>query len=150
MTFEEKVKSMKVSEIIQAMIDGLYKEHVKIDMDTYGTSKDGICYGCAATNTICEISVVRPNSYNILKRYALIGEPLTSLYFLEKFENAINCIRIGCITSYNYHASQICIATIPDIFIHMQKILPILKTDTWKHHIHKYQEFADMLKENGY
>lgn len=56
MNFQDKIQSMKASEIIRAMISGLRKEHVKIDMTTFGAARNGTCFGCAATNAVCEIS----------------------------------------------------------------------------------------------
>lgn len=104
-TFKEKVRSMTAKEIIMAMVNGLKKEHVKVDMSTYGDFSEvsGICYGCAATNAVCEISgvvftgehVLSENHYWFLK---------TDGTFLELFETAIDSLRLGQINRYNDRA----------------------------------------------
>jgi len=50
----------KPSDAVQAMIDGLLEQDArkgfKVDMDTFGSSMDGICYGCAATCAVQKIA----------------------------------------------------------------------------------------------
>ena len=42
-----------MSSALQAMCDGLEARHVEIDFSTFGErDENGVCYGCAATNTI--------------------------------------------------------------------------------------------------
>jgi len=64
-TFRQQVLSMTAGEIIMSMVKGLEKPVTKIDMDTYGQTRDGVCYGCAATNTVCKIAKVKFTQNNI-------------------------------------------------------------------------------------
>lgn len=69
MNFKETVQKMTIKEIILAMVNGLKKEHVKVDFNYFGyVAPNGICYGCAATNAICEITKYIPDKYNMLPK----------------------------------------------------------------------------------
>lgn len=109
MNFEEKVRSMSPSEIIMAMVKGLEKPYTKIDMSSYGRGhiQDGkeVCYGCAATNAICEI-VGKPFSFiNISDNRE--GDLECSFDFLDTFECALDYLRTGRIESCNRNLSSI-------------------------------------------
>lgn len=115
MKFEDKVKSMKAYEIIQAMMKSLENPTVKLDLTTYGEVKEKnimglfkreVCYGCAATNTICQISGIKLNVNNISFR-SNRSQAINSDYnFLESFEYAIDSLRRGDITNYNHYAEK--------------------------------------------
>lgn len=114
MTFEEKVKSMTFKQIVLAMVAGLRKRWVGVDMGIYGgMTDDGVCYGCAATNTICQIhgkafTPAAINSY--YARAAFVGSDST---FLCNFEDAIDCLRCGLHLPYNIRAGGIGLAQAP-------------------------------------
>lgn len=118
MDFRQKVQSMTAKEIIMAMVNGLKARHVAINMTTFGDVIDGVCYGCAATNTICEISGVVFNESNIFEPYHAEGVGLKDgdshllVLFISRFEHAINFLRMGQIKSYNIIARQNGIAEI--------------------------------------
>lgn len=57
----KKIESF--SHFIQLMIDGLKKPWVEVDMGTYGEKRGKICYGCAATNALCELNQCGYNQY---------------------------------------------------------------------------------------
>ena len=113
-TFEKTVRAMTAKEIILSMVEGLRKPAVKINMNSYGTVmeepsffglfKRDVCYGCAATNTICKIANIKLSSdlISTTSGRALAADSSTS--FLSSFENAIDALRLGDITRYNMHA----------------------------------------------
>jgi len=120
--FETKVKSMKASEIIMAMVDALtHPPIINVDMDTYGDVKwrtktylfglikgktTKVCFGCAATNTICQISgkkFTEDNIQSTQNRAKFLGSDWS---FLRGFEHAINQLRIRNVYEYNEFAAE--------------------------------------------
>jgi|SRR5690606_1653433 len=141
MTFEEKVRAMSAKEIIMAMVNGLKKQHVVVDMITFGRVCDGICYGCAATNTICEISGHAMGSHeihNTVYRAKFCGG---DMWFVSQFEDAIDCLRRGEIYGYNYLVEPIGVATIKDTDYE----LPRLTNKNWARNMQAYIDFANTL-----
>lgn len=159
MTFKEKVQSMTAKEIILAMVDGLRNPVTdKIDMSTFGDSIDGICFGCAATNTICKIgkyskedllkSVTTEESWRseryIISRLGLTGckedyYPINN-YFIHDFESAINVLRSGYVDTYNDYAivnefAEIKIPHFP---------LPFLTHEYTEDELQQYEKLANL------
>ena len=147
MNFREKIKSAKPSEIIQAMVDGLQKEHVKVDMKTFGEIRGGICFGCAATNCIIEISGVSPETAatGFSKIAFEIGEG--DDMSVSRFECAIDDLRINDLVSYNHRMRRFEAQEIPS---ELFQELPELTTGNWKRELYKYQEYANFLQSKGY
>jgi len=153
MTFEEKVKSMSGKQILQAMIDGLNKPWVEVDMSTYGKvktkrygflnlRKKKVCLGCAATNTICEINnQVFPARSIISDRYKFLQADYD---FLDNFEQALDYLRQGKIDSYNHFASHINIARLPAFKLG----LPRLCDNNYKENLKYYQEYCDLIDDD--
>jgi hypothetical protein len=105
-TFEEKVRSMTSSDIIMAMVESLVPPPlIKIDMETFGgVFKEGnkkVCFGCAATNTICKIAKKKFNTRNITERETRASYIKSDRNFLYCFEWAIDGLRKGNIRVYN-------------------------------------------------
>lgn len=140
-SFEQKVKSMSGYEIVMAMVRGLEKEHVKIHMTSFGRTDGSVCYGCAATNAICEISgiVFTPQKVRTLSDRASFVK--TDMMLLDQFEDAIDGLRQGDIEEYNYCAKIIDITQLPYV-----DTLPILRTDTYKENLHHYITYANSIK----
>lgn len=155
MTFEEKVRSMTAKEIIMAMVDSLtHPPIVNIDMSTYGyygfidrkflgikLGKKKVCFGCAATNTICQISGKKftPNLIAIRsKRAEFINSDRT---FLLNFEEAINSLRCGYVSGYNIIAKHKC--NIATIFIYENIYLPRLENDYTNKDLEPYIQLAN-------
>lgn len=144
-TFEEKVKSMTAKEIIMAMVKGLKRPKVEVDMDDYGyyrTEQDGtkVCCGCAATNTVCRIAEIKftPETVSEVSRRA---EAVKSDYdFFSDFEYAIDDLRRGWIKSYNLSADALGIAEITN---HKNLELPELETNNYKENLHYYEALAN-------
>lgn len=107
MNFKEKVQSMTAKEIIMAMVESLKHPVVKIDMMTFGEGEGDICYGCAATNTICKISDKIFTPYHIRNITARAYFINCDKYFLSAFEDAIDCLRSGNVDGYN-NIAKIC------------------------------------------
>lgn len=114
LNFEYKVRSMTAKEIIMAMVNGLKNPAVEVRMDVFGgilNKLDGsvICVGCAATNTICNISASKVfTAQNIAWRVDRSAVLQSSYYFLDSFERAIDCLRKGNLTDYNHFMYNIC------------------------------------------
>lgn len=146
MNFKEKVKSMTIKEIVLAMIHGLEHEHVKVDMSTYGGRRSGICYGCAATNAICEITGNNFPSNAIRSFYQRSNFLQVDNDFLENFEAGINRLRAGNLRSYNYLARNTDLPEIPEEVVRVYNdTLPILRTDNYKPLLESYKKFAEAL-----
>lgn len=148
-TFEEKVRSMSSKEIIMAMVDGLKKPTVRVDFNTYGEfeiktrlfgliSRE-ICYGCAATNTICRISDVTLRGDNIKYVEDRAKAVNSDSYFLLNFEYAINCLRKGSIDWYNMYASKYAFATIKKA-----AEIPYLSNENYSEGLESYIRLANM------
>lgn len=150
-SFEDKVKSMKFSEIMQTMITGLKYPRTKIDMQTYGKSEKGVCYGCAATNAILRLGNVKeitPLINTTAGRAELTN--CESVYFLDCFESAIDSLRRGNLDWYLDYAHSIGIAKIPEKFIEDIRRLPILSTETYHEYLSAYQKVCTQIKKAGY
>lgn len=116
---------MTAKEIILSMVEALENPSINIRMDTYGTYeikpvkllgfslfKKRVCYGCAATNTIAKIGGTKFTPENIFSLSERADSLKTSFSFLEKFESAINSLRLGNIERYNLCAKDGGFATI--------------------------------------
>ena len=117
--FKEIVQAMSAKEIIMAVVEGLKNPYTKINMNTYGYSDGGLCYGCAATNTICAIVGALPElPLKLSPRVHESGFSNSGLstdgLFVRVFENSINCLREGGVRDYNYFASIAGFAIIND------------------------------------
>lgn len=157
--FEEKIKSMKFSQIMKAMIDGLKKPVTNINMGTFGTSEerkkdDGIpyiiCWGCAATNAVLKISNIKTleKHINTYKERSEIVD--CEEYFLIKFEVAIDALRQGSSYVYNFNASKIEIAQIPAEFKSLIDNLPPLETSNYEERLPLYEKAYKSIKKAGY
>ncbi len=151
LTFKEKVQSMTAKEIIMTMVESLRNPVTAIQMVTYGHATINVetkkikCYGCAATNFICRVSKIKPDKWindRGNRARTLFGETAgwKEYDFLEQFESAINCLRMGDLRNYNYEAKNCGIATITnkhDLF------LPWLEDDYTKKQLAVYVQLAN-------
>jgi len=103
-TFEETIRAMSAGDIIMSMVEGLENPVTEIKMSTYGFSHNGICYGCAATNTVCRIAKIKFTPDNIYTKYSRAKAINSTYSFLELFEMAIDALRCGDISCYNKYA----------------------------------------------
>lgn len=146
MKFEDKVKSMKFTDIMQAMIDGLRNPKTEINMLSTGHSLHGRCFGCAATNTICQISGKMFDSSNISSRESRAKLINTSSDFIYCFEMAIDALRKGSYYGYNMQAVIGGFAQMPIQFILELNSLPALHTDNYKFLLDTYQDLCNKIK----
>lgn len=153
MNFKEKVQQMTAKEIILAMTASLKRPpRIRINMDTYGevgrhwTSLflKPVCFGCAATNTICQIGDVTFTPENIgttWKRAEAVGLTTSEdRSFLKYFEGAINSLRLGDIYNYNRCAEYMGFAKIEKF-----ASLPKLYNDYTNTDLKAYINFANTL-----
>lgn len=104
---EQKIKSMSAKQIILAMVDSLQNPVMRVDMNEYGRKVSGICYGCAAANTICKLGNLDPK-----KEFVSVDERRECVNrnyeiesdFVSSFESAINFLRSNHIPAYNRRA----------------------------------------------
>lgn len=145
---------MKASELVRAMVDGLEKRWVNLEMSTFGEfhKENGkfVCYGCAATNTICEI-LGKTISLRHSKKYSeypnvrdvdMSALAKASEGFVFGFEVAIDSLRKGGIEVYNKQAERLGIATIPK----QRFKLPYLRTHYTEQHLAKYRKLIKSLE----
>jgi hypothetical protein len=146
-TFEEKVRSMKNFEIIRAMTAGLRRRWVRLDMRTFGQFRKGVCYGCAATNAICEIEgrrITLRHAYAFDTTYLDIAKfTKADEIFVTRFEIALDDLRQGEIVGYNDYAKFVGFATIP---VSLAGKLPLLDDDYTEEQLAKYDRLADKLE----
>ena len=136
------LKSMTAKDLILLMVDSLQNPITdKVNMETYGILQDGICFGCAATNTlynICDIT----NEYVINKIH---HQKLSLIYDKDKtilkLEFAINALRLGDIPSYNKSIGK----KYPNLIIKENRVLPILETYNYLDNLQHYINFANTL-----
>lgn len=143
----------KPSDAINAMVSGLLKQSARkdfiIDMTTFGVTRGNICFGCAATCTLQEIS-----SNNLATNIDISGPLARSItYNLEfhdvcRFEYAIDNLRCGILhpllSFYNYaHKELDIIAVVEENSI----VLSRLNNDNWHENISGYKQLANLLKK---
>jgi len=150
---ENKFQQLKsISDIVDTMIKGLKKEWVKIDMNTYGDLVDDVCFGCAATNTLCEL-MQEPFTENNIVEYKRRGKMGLTESELDSFEEAINDFRCSNIILFLYNLGKIknllsfSLPSYKDIEYY--KKLPILHTDNYKDELHHYEAYRDFLISKG-
>lgn len=146
MTFEQKVRSMTASQLIQAMIDGLNAGYYTVDMSTFGASLLDTCFGCAATHAICHISGVRPTFSDLntttCEDWARSVNDGTRFSFFDRIEDFFDYLRRGCIG----HANEILADLGMSAQIVVDPSLPKmhgLYTDDWKSGLPVFQRLAD-------
>jgi len=130
---EQKIRSLSAKEIIMAMVEGLKNPKTKIDMTTYGEVRSkGICYGCAATNAIIQLSDYTPKEACELY-YKVNG-------VIVYFEMAINALRQGNIIYYNLISLDISLPQIkePDFEV------PYISSDYTQEDLEPYIKLAEM------
>jgi len=155
-TLLEKIKG-KPSVAVRASILGIKKhsqrEDFYIDMDTYGFSYDGSCFGCMATCGLQELTGVTfgPDTiWNRDLRAAAVGE---SLREVTDFEDAINELRMGA-PSYLFRFCGVQVEGYDDIEDFAAELaadvgLTCMDTDDWQDYLPSYVILADRLEALG-
>ena len=132
--FKEKVQAMTAKEIIMVFVDSLLNPVIAVDMATFGMVENGFCYGCAATNTVCKIAGEVFNARSICDAQTRADFIKSDIEFLYYFELAINSLRKGNLSDYNYYADKISIADINDTVIP----LPFINNDYTQEDLQAY------------
>lgn len=135
-TLEQKIRSLTAAEIIMAMVNGLKKPYTKIAMHTFGEIEKDVCFGCAATNAVCEINNGKDIKEIVSYYYDLkLNCPRP---FVGEFESAINNLRLGFVSDYNYAAKEFGFAQIKDLV----ENLPVLDNHFRPEHLFPYEQLA--------
>jgi hypothetical protein len=115
LSLTEKIKSMTAKEHIMNMVEGLRNPMTQIDMGSFGRKEEtGICFGCAATNSICRL-IGNVDAFFPLWKPGLYASREYIEPIIDEYETAINMLREGDIYYYNLVASRGGFATIEDI-----------------------------------
>lgn len=144
---------MTADQIIMAMVEGLtHPPIINVEMDTYGKYEWGwtkvlgvipfykrMCFGCAATNTICGIAGKPFTPRSITSPFGRANFLGVRMDFLQTFELAINELRKGFVAGYNLHAR---IGGFALIESKPNLDLPLLSNDYTSAHLERYKELA--------
>lgn len=136
--FEEKVKSMSAYDIIMAMVNGLRDPKTRIDMSTFGSIREGICYGCVAANAVLHIMDANKEEVKSHVHYRQKYEKYDNSP-LRAFEYAINDLRCGLLGSYNASATRLGLARITPM---PGQKLPKLRDDYTEEQLQQYEKLA--------
>lgn len=134
--FKEKIRTMSAHDIIMSMVEGLRNPRTKIDMGTFGDIRDGICFGCAATNAILHIMEANEDE---VKSHITYG-PSNDYPPLWYFEHAIDLLRMGLPNIYNEWAKAHGFAQIIPI---PGQELPVLDYDYTEEQLKEYEKLAN-------
>lgn len=144
MNLEQKIKSLTSYEVIDAMIQGLKNPSCQIDMSTFGKRRDGICFGCAATNALQYLAGKKFTPKNIVDRSDRARYLKIDYSILSNFEIAINALRWGVIDIANLYLTHL---GIPEIIYDLDKIYPKLLTENYLDNLHHYEELRDQQEK---
>lgn len=151
-----------VHTLVEAMIKGLEKEWVIVSMGTYGYAKSDVCYGCAATNALCEIMQEPFTADNIdhNQRYEFFNYNITQSE-LDILETSYDNLRRGY--AYNFLRALRLIRNLFPFKLPSRKEIEILcdefmaenrlhqlDSQNFKESLNHYKKFAEFLKEKGY
>jgi hypothetical protein len=128
---EEKIIGLSAKEMIMAMVNGLRKRHVCIDMSTFGRKSNGVCFGCAATNALIEISGISAEEAVDLSVFSCKS------VIISDFETAIDSLRCGDIYFCNIYLE------FPEIVNPENIYLPILMDDYTEDELQQYEKLAN-------
>lgn len=143
--FEETVRNLTAKQIIELMIDAVQNPAIKLNFDTFGSVENGDRVGCAATNAVCKIADKKFDEDSIIDHYIRADFIDCDREFLEYFENAIDRLRRGVVSRYNFYAKYIGIALIE---AKEGLELPKLRNGFTPDQLEPYRELAEYQKEN--
>ena len=154
MNFEETVRSLKVSDFIFAMVEGLANPKIKIDMGCYGRVVEGKIHGCAATAAIIQLY---PSIETSIKSCAEQGFR-TPFYpfeyeFISYFEDIFDYMRYGNISGdiFTNVNRKLSLISLPYLQIpsSLEGKLPYLGDDYTKEQLELYTQLAEYNKSIG-
>lgn len=126
------------------MIDGLHAEHVKVDMGVFGMVSliEGTCFGCAATNALCQMTGARFHGREIEGNIYRSRVYRLDADFLFHLEHAYDYLRSGNIHDANYYLRTNAMSQLPL----PKNTLPFLSTQNYLEHLPAYQAYADYCR----
>lgn len=135
----------KIHVAVQAMVDGLRNQNersdFRIDMDTFGEYTGSICFGCAATCAVQQITGVQFNDARIIyARERVIEHDIEDL---ADFECAIDSIRKGSFAEIAEYFNK----EIPDVFYYVFGGTWHLGDYDWEQQLPGIEDFIAKLKE---
>lgn len=152
------------SDIVDTMIRGLKRQWVEVEMGSYGNFKrkmEGfwifkkekkVCFGCAATNTICELMQEPFTPETITARTGQFNYGIKPSE-LGKFEHAIDYLRNGKIYWAHYslqHIEHLFSFPLPSAAdLESSFPLPELNNHNWKKNLKAYETYRDELRAKG-
>lgn len=145
----KKIKSMKPSDHLQNMVNGLRKPFTtQVKMYTFGEiqivklfwglKKVHICYGCAATNAIGRL-LVKPHEWLIYRE----NKKINVNEFIHIYESAIDNLRRANIATANKLFAELGIDPIKS---NTNITLPVLNDDYTEKELKPYEELAKFNK----
>lgn len=140
----------KLSEVVEAMIKGLTTGHTVVLMSTYGKKEKGICYGCAATNALCEFGL----PVDSLMQQGIVGDYKPELKQWLSLEGLVEQIRTATPTSPSPIKQNTFLSYVEDCGLDYPsesygKALPFLATSSYLGDLPAYQEYAEWLKSHN-
>lgn len=157
----------RVSDIVDLMIRGLKSPRVQVDMGSFGRSSGDICYGCAATNALCELMQTEfpADKVETLTTRTEFFNFGISREQLQLFEYSIDSLRSGklpyfieCLQSISsttgvsispYSANIILSYPRKGNILLKKRKLPHLLSSTYKENLVHYEKFRDWLIKKG-
>ena len=125
--FKEKLQSMTIKNIVLMVIDAVENPVVTLNFDTFGKVINGVCCGCAATNSLCKMSAKVFDNNSIEKRAAFID--IKNMTLVSAFESSIDDLRNIDFYWYNYLADKYNYAQLP---INLKHNLVVLNNESIK------------------
>lgn len=152
--FEQKIRSMRVWEYILAMVEGLRKPKVRINMRSYGYIDETargyrVCFGCAATNTVAHLAGIRWTVNKVQGDMSWLGQAQAvgaDADFVRGFESAINALRIGCTRPFSEDLEAMGLEGLPRVFQKYEN-LPELRNNYTEHQLREYEQFAYKVRD---
>ena len=112
--FKTHIKNMTFKDVVLAMVNGLRKRHVEIDMSVFARVDRGVCFGCAATNFICEVTGSKFTKDTIFNRELATDGDKT---LLRHVEDCIEALRKGNVGLYNELIDRCGLPPAPDDYV---------------------------------
>lgn len=154
----ERLKNIKsFSDYVQIMIDGLKKEWVRVSMDTFGLyyEEGGLCFGCAATNALCQLMNEPFDKYSISstnERWKKFNRGILFSDF-DILESSFDKLRLGYILSTVNRLKEIeniLAFKVPSFEeVDPPYMLPEMDTINYKSCLPNYEEYVKWLKDRG-
>lgn len=149
----DKIKHIisKPSQALQAMVDGLIEQNERpdfeINMNTFGTTSNGMCYGCAATCAIQHLTGEDFTAKNIEDDYERSQLLQIDGDDLEHFECAIDEARCGYLNGlFSYFGVPASYLNDPK-FEH--QIGTALEDSNWEERLPFFRERIKQLESEG-